>query len=334
MRGLDHKPLSLMRVMALTACAAGFLGAVTVARAAEVTVPGTTDYPESMTAASDGSLIFSSMAGGRIFRSAPGAAEASEWIKPGSNGLSSVLGVLADNKSNTLYACSDDMAWAGLKIPTGDGATALKLFDLKTGAPKGSIALPASTLLGQTALCNDIVVAPDGTAYVTDSLAGHILRLKPGASAFEIWAHDPRWDVKGPQLDGIAILPDGNIYSNLFEGDGLYRIEVKADGSAGTVTKLQTSRPLYHSDGLRAFGDGKLIMVEGATKGNLDLITVTGDKAQIETIKGGFKAPVSLVQVGDEAYVLDVSLGYLLDPALKGQKPPPFAATPVKLPAH
>lgn len=314
--------------------AAGLLGAAGAVRAAEVVVPGTTDYPESMTASSDGTLFFSSMAGGRIFRATPGTAEASEWIKPGTSGLGSVLGVLADDKSGTLYACSDDMAWAGLKIPASDGVSALKLFDLKTGAPKGSIALPASTLLGQTALCNDIVVAADGTAYVTDSLSGHILRLKPGASAFEVWAHDPRWDVKGPQLDGIAILPDGNIYSNIFEGDGIYRVEVKPDGSAGTVTKLQTSRSLYHSDGLRAFGPNQLIMVEGAGKGNVDLVTVTGDKAQIDTIKDGFKAPVSLVQVGGEAYVLDVSLNYLLDPALKSQKPPPFAATTVKLPAH
>ncbi len=194
--------------------------------------------------------------------------------------------------------------------------------------------MPASTLLGQTALCNDTVIAPDGTAYVTDSLAGHILRLKPGASAFEIWAHDPRWDVKGPQLDGIAILADGNIYSNIFEGDGIYRIEVKPDGSAGTVTKLQTSRSLYHSDGLRAFGPNQLLMIEGAGKGNLDLVTVTGDKAQIDTIKGGFESPVAVTQIGDVAYVLDVSLSYLLDPKLKSQKPPPFAATPVKLPAH
>ena len=88
--------------------------------------------------------------------------------------------------------------------------------------------------------------------------------------------------------------PDGAIYANLFEGDGLYRIPINADGSAGTITKLQTSRPLYHSDGLRTFGPNKLLMVEGETKGNLDLITIDGDNAKIETIKGGFDEPVSL----------------------------------------
>lgn len=74
---------------------------------------------------------------------------------------------------------------AGIKIPSGT-ATSLKQFDLKTGEPKGSIPTP-----GQATLCDDIVAANDGTADDTDSFAGHILRLRPGAKEFEVWAHDP-----------------------------------------------------------------------------------------------------------------------------------------------
>ena len=103
------------------------------------------------------------------------------------------------------------------------------------------------------------------------------------------------------------------------------------DGSAGAITKLQTSRPLYHSDGLRAFGANKLLMVEGETKGFLDLITVSGDKAQIDTVKDGFAGPVSLWQVGGTVYVLDTPLTYMFDPKQKG-KGPPFTAFAVKAP--
>jgi sugar lactone lactonase YvrE len=299
------------------------------ARAADaVVVPGSTDFPESITSSADGTLYFSSFGNGRVWRAKPGEATASEFIKSGSNGLASALGVLADDKSNTLFVCSDDFSGAGIKIPGATG-TSLKLFDLKTGEAKGSIPTP-----GQATLCNDIVVASDGTAYVADSFAAHILRLKPGAKEFEVWAEDARWNVPGkPQLDGIAILGDGAIYSNLFEGDGLYRVPVNSDGSPGKVTKLQTSRPLYHSDGLRAFGPNKLIMVEGETKGNLDLITIDGDNAKVETIKDGFDGPVGLTQVGDQIYVLDVPLRYLLGQEAKDKKPPPpFKATPVPAP--
>ena len=311
-----------------SSCAIAALITAGPARAADVVVPGTTDFPESMTASADGTLFFSSFGNGRVWRAKPGETQASEFIKSGSNGLSSALGVLADDKSNTLYVCSDDFSAAGIKIPGGT-ATSLKLFDLKTGEAKGSIPTP-----GSPTLCNDIVVANDGTAYVSDSFSGQILRLKPGANAFEVWTQDPRWKVEGKaQLDGIAMLADGAIYTNIFEGDGLYRIPVNADGSAGAITKLQTSRPLYHSDGLRAFGPNKLIMVEGETKGNLDLITIDGDNAKIETIKDGFDGPVSLVQVGDQIYVLDVPLRYLLGPEAQAKKPPPpFKASTVPAP--
>jgi hypothetical protein len=134
-------------------------------------------------------------------------------------------------------------------------------------------------------------------------------------------------------LDGLAILPDGAIYANIFEGDGLYRIPINADGSAGTITKLQTSRPLYHSDGLRALDPNKLLMVEGETKGFLHLITIDGDNAKIETIKDGFEGPVSLARVDDTIYVLDTPLKYLLGPEAKKKiPPPPFEASAVKAP--
>jgi sugar lactone lactonase YvrE len=299
------------------------------ARAADVVVPGSTDFPESMSASSDGTLYFSSFGNGRIWRAKPGETQASEFLKSGSNGLASALGVLADDKSNTLFVCSNDFSAAGIKIPGASAGTSLKLFDLKSGEAKRNLPLP-----GQTTLCNDIVVASDGTAYISDSFGGQILRLKPGAKELEVWAHDARWDVPGkPQLDGIAILGDGAVYSNLFEGDGLYRVAVNADGSAGTITKLQTSRPLYHSDGLRSFGPNRLIQVEGETKGNLDLITIDGDNAKIETIKGGFDGPVSLAQVGDQIYVLDVPLRYLLGQEAKDKKtPPPFKASTIPAP--
>lgn len=297
-----------------------------------VVVPFPNDFAESITALSDGTLIFSSFAGGRISRAAPGATKASEWIKQGTSGLLSVLGVLADEASNTLYACSVDASGFGVEVPTGTKPGALKTFDLTSGTPKASYDMPASTIEGQPPLCNDIVVASDGTAYISDTLSGRILRLKKGATALETWATDPRWNVKGPQLDGIAILADGNLYVNIFEGDGLYRVEITSDGSAGKITKLATSRKLFHSDGLRRFGANSLIMVEGETVGTLDLITISGDSAKVETIKDGFEGPVSLVQVGDVAYVLDDPLKYLLNPEFNKKPGPPIRAIPVKLP--
>ncbi|RAI61032.1 hypothetical protein DOO78_02585 [Roseicella frigidaeris] len=322
-----------LRGLRRAAMAAGLLALPLAAgsAAADVVVPGHGDFPESLHASADGTLFFSSMAGGRIFRAAPGAAEAREWIPAGTNGLSSVLGILADDRSGTLYACSNDMGFAGITVPTGNTPPALKLFDLRTGAAKGSFPFPPGTIEGQSPLCNDIAVAGDGTAYVTDTLSGRLLRLRPGATALEVWARDPRWNDKGPRLDGIAI-GEGALYVNFFEGDGLFRVAIGPDGSAGAVTKLRTSRPLVHADGLRMAGPNTLLMVEGEGKGTLDLITIKGDEAEIQVVRDGFQGPVSVVQHGDTIHVLDVPLKYLFDPALRSQTPPPFKAVPVKQP--
>ena len=127
--------------VAFASCCAMALIIGEAASAADVVVPGATDFPESMSASSDGTLYFSSFGNGRIWRAKPGETQASEFIKTGSNGLASALGVLADDKSNTLYVCSDDLSAAGIKIPSAT-ATSLKLFDLKTGEAKGSVPTP------------------------------------------------------------------------------------------------------------------------------------------------------------------------------------------------
>jgi hypothetical protein len=67
--------------------------------------------------------------------------------------------------------------------------------------------------------------------------------------------------------------------------------------------------------------------------GILDFITISGNSAKVETVKDGFDGPVSLVQVGDVAYVLDDPLRYLFDPELSKKPGPPVRAIPVKLPA-
>jgi hypothetical protein len=321
-----------LRVFTLAAAAACFSTPLFAADPAPVLIPFPHDFAESVTSTSDGTMIFSSFEGGRVSRAAPGATEATEWIKPGTDGLSSVLGVLADEATNTLYVCSNDASGGGVKVPTGATPPALKTFDLKTGTLKASYPLPAGTIAGQLPFCNDTALAADGTAYISDTLSGRILRLKKGATALEVWATDPRWEVKGPQLDGITILDDGNIYTNVFEGDGLYRIDVKPDGSAGKAVKLETSRKLYHSDGMRKFGPHSFLMVEGEKSGKLDLVTISGDTAKIDTLKDGFDGPTGVTQVGGVAYVLDDPLRYMTDAEL-GKHPVAIKAIPVKLPA-
>ena len=315
---------------ALGACAAlaAALAAGTAAAApTEATLPGDHAFPESVTSTKDGTLFVGSIAEGGIFKVKPGADRAEPWIKPGANGSRSTFGVLADEASNTLLVCSNDVSGFGIPGPGNAKGSTLAAFDLTTGEAKGSTPLP-----GSKAFCNDIALGPDGSAFVTDSANPRILRLKPGGSEFEVWASDPQFapPERGAGLDGIAIGGDGAVYVNKFTAGGLFKVAVK-DGRAGEVTALQTSRKLTLPDGLRRYGSDTFLMAEGG--GSLDLVTIKGGMAEISTIKDGFGGPVSVTQVGGTAWVAEGQLSHLFDPEMKKQQPKlPFRLHAVPLP--
>ena len=307
--------------------AVALMSIVALAGAAQAQSPvGVPDksFPESVTSTSDGALYVGSFNNGGVTKVAPGG-KPEELVKPGANDSRSTLGVLADEKSGTLYVCSNDISGFGVKGPSDVKGAWLKTFDLKTGAAKGSFALADAK-----SLCNDIVVGSDGTAYVSDSFTPNIYSLKPDGTKLEIWATDPKLAPQGKDgvgLDGIAIGADGNLYVTTFIPGKLFKIAVK-DGKAGEVTELKTSRTLDHADALRAHGDG-LLVVEGA--GRLDKVTVKGDDAQIETIKEGLAEPVSVTVVGNTGWVAQGKLSYIIGEN-KGKDPGPFELEPVALP--
>jgi hypothetical protein len=115
------------------------------------------------------------------------------------------------------------------------------------------------------------------------------------------------------------LLPIRNVPAKLF------RIDVK-DGKAGTVTELKPSRPLDHTDAMRAHGSG-FLLIEG--NGKLDKVTIKGDQAEIETVKDGFAEPVSVTQVGDVGWVAEGKLSYIIGDNKK-KDTGPFTLTPMR----
>jgi streptogramin lyase len=130
----------------------------------EVTVNDPGIQAENLTSSQDGGVYFGSTAKGTIYRAAPGASQAEAWIQASTAGLTNVLGVLADDKSNTLWVCQNSTGGRGGAPAVGQ--TALRSFDLKTGAAKGTYPFPSNG-----GVCNDMAIAADGTVYVTESFA-------------------------------------------------------------------------------------------------------------------------------------------------------------------
>jgi sugar lactone lactonase YvrE len=285
----------------------------------EIALPGDSAYPESISAGPDGTLYVGSLAMGGVWRVKPQVGTVEEWIEPGAFGSRSILGVLVDEKANLLWVCSNDFSSTGVPGPSSVPGSFVKGFDLPSGEGKVSAELP-----GQATICNDMVVGPDGSLYVTNSLTPEILKLKPGTNQLEVWLNSPDFEQPpqgAPGLDGIAFGGDGNLYVNTFAGGNFFRVDVK-DGMPGKITKLKPTRPLKFPDGLRSTGGTTFVMAEGG--GSVDRVSVDGSGVDVDTIKDGIAGPTSVTLAGDTLWITEGQLPHLFEASKNGPPHLPF----------
>ena len=245
--------------------------------------------PESVTVAPDGSLILSSASRPVIYRAAKGATKAQVFVDASSEGAAvSFLGVLADARTNTLWACQIIGA-AG----SNNRHSILRGFDLAAGTPKFRWALP-----GNVNLCNDFTIGPDQALYVSDTLGDRIFRLRPGAQEGELLIQSRTLD----GIDGITFL-NGVLYVNNVITNNLYRIPLDASGKAGTPVQILPDHPIKGPDGMRA-AHGRLFLAENKN-GRASMVAINGDHATVTTLLDGLTTPTAIEAAGDTLWVGD-----------------------------
>ncbi|HYR92147.1 MAG TPA: hypothetical protein VE422_49325 [Terriglobia bacterium] len=289
-------PIVLFVVQGIDLCSAPYrTGRAATQKVKSIRVPGMKAFPESITSTSDGALFVGRVGDGGIVRVKPGSAESTVFVRPGASGSRSILGIFADEASNTLWACSNDLSALGGPATGRDTGSALKGFDLKTGVGKRSVTLP-----GSHAFCNDITVDSEGSVYVTDSANPTILKLSPGATMF------------------LAFGSDGNLYVTPYTVGKLARVEVK-NGRARRVTTLNSTHHLEFPDALRALGDNSFLLIEGS--GRLDRVVIQGEAFAVTPIHSGFATPTSVTRIGTTAWVSEGQLSFFFDPSKKNSSP-------------
>lgn len=269
-------------------------GAAHAATEAPSTLPLPADwYPESVAVGPDGTFYVGSWRQGAVARIRPGADQAEVLVQPGSNGLSNGQGVLVDARRGLLWICSGTFGFT--TVPTRPSA--LKSYDLATGAPRASYPMP------EAGYCNDLAQDDDGAIYVTDSLHPRVLRWRPGDDALQVWKEDASFSAgpEGYKLNGIAIDRNHVYVSTVTAAPYLLRIDAKPDGSAGAVTRIDMPRTLKNADGIRSVGPGRLVIFEsnafghdGPYGGQVSLATLAGDRASsLVTLVAGLNDPSS-----------------------------------------
>lgn len=286
-------------------------------------------YPESVAIGSDGTFYVGSWRQGAVARLKRGAAPKAEvLVKPGRNGLANGQGVLVDARHQALWVCSGNSGFT--TVP--QTPSALKRYDLATGAPRASYAMP------DEGYCNDLAQDARGNLYVTDSFHPRVLRLAPGAAALTVWKEDPALAGEGPYkgLNGIAIDGGRDVYVSLVAAaPHLLRIGLGADGQAGEITRIEAPRTMKNVDAIRAWKPGRLVLFESNAFGDrpyggqITVARIDGTKLGLRTVVTGLNDPSSGAVLGDRVYFIESKYGLLT--RRKDGDPPVPAGVPFDL---
>lgn len=129
----------------------------------------------------------------------------------------------------------------------------VRLFDRKSGAPKGEIKIEGATFL------NDVAVGPDGSLYVSDSGLSPkfestgtdaVWVMRPGANGFTALAKSK--DMKGP--NGLLVTADA-VFVVPFGGNTLQAYDAKGNAKGAAV-----ALPNGGLDGVVATASGDLLV--------------------------------------------------------------------------
>jgi hypothetical protein len=98
--------------------------------------------------------------------------------------LSGVFGLKLDEKTGTLWAATAALPEMRGYTEADKGRAALVAIDLASGQVRRTYSAPAD---GREHVFGDVLLASDGTVYVSDSGPAVIWRLVPGAADLEMW---------------------------------------------------------------------------------------------------------------------------------------------------
>lgn len=254
-------------------------------------------YPESIDVDSEGTLYVGSAGLGGIWKIRAGTSQIEQFIAPAAGRTRAIFGVRVDERHRTLWACSNELGERTPELPTEKVGIAIGKFDSRTGRVIATIPLPDGTF------CNDVAVARDGTAYISDTSGARIFRVTPNGKAATVWLPPTTLGKFGKvDIDGIAIGADGQLYFNSFRQGGLYRVALSQSGPR-KVERLRSSRPAERADGLRLAKNGGLYMVEGS--GVLSRLDIGDTNVTLAQIGSKFDGPTGLAPTSRGIWVTE-----------------------------
>jgi hypothetical protein len=158
------------------------------------------------------------------------------------------------------------------------------------------------------------------------------LRLPAGGDALEEWVNDPVLGVEQWSLNGLDIDQGKNMMYivNIATGQ-LFRIPINADGSAGAITEIKTSKPLERPDGLKVINSTTLATAE-SQPGGMSVLELDGDEAMVKVINTGLDGVATFALYQGSAWLVENQADHFWNPDGAGpDATPPFRLVEVPL---
>ncbi len=284
-------------------------------------LPGEAVYPEGIAYQEEsGNFFVSSTTDGTIFRGNAGLDEgdAEVFLEPGQDGRETAVGLKVDEEGRLFIAGGD----------TGR----IFVYDAETGELIRALDTPDSEMT----FINDVTVAPDGSAYFTDSMRPTLFRVQAtpdgGVGEAEPWLDlegTPIEYGEGFNLNGIVVAGNGRYLVTVQSNTGnLYRI----DTETREVTQIDLGgETLTGGDGLLL--DGQTLYVVRGRDGVIVPVELSEDFASGEVGEGfadpSFARPTTIAKYGDRLLVVNSQF----DRRESGESPElPFTVSGVEVP--
>jgi sugar lactone lactonase YvrE len=168
--------------------------------------------------------------------------------------LKSSVGIEVDEARNRLLVCNSDRSVFGGQ---GAGQAKLGIYDLKSGKRTAMVDLAAAGPADAKAhFANDLTVGPDGSVYVTDTMARVIYKVNPKNEA-SVLVPASFATAEKFSYNGIVAHPKGYLLVAESVAGDVYKVPLDKPES---ISKVKLSEQVSGADGL-LWSDDSLIAV-------------------------------------------------------------------------
>lgn len=205
--------------------------------------------------------------------------------------LLGVFGLALDESRQTLWAATAAVPEMSGFTKDRKGHAALAAFSLVTGELRRVVDVPSD---GRDHVLGDLLVAPDGTIYATDSSAPIIWRYLPGAEEMDKLVEYPGF----VSLQGLVLTHRTLLVADY--ANGLFAIDLSDSAPVVRALAPPPHATLLGLDGLAPAPDGLFAVQNGVSPQRLVRIALTPDLA---TVTGVTVLAAALPHLDDLALV-------------------------------